>query len=124
MASRTLAPKVWPRNDTGHLCSHFTGQADGGATLNFKGAVGTDVPPHHGRRRLGTTRRESKPDEGPLEQDSPGRLKDVAAGPGWERPSGMTTHGLQTTWGGRRSFQDLVWEEGIASSLAWPPGRT
>lgn len=22
----TLAPKVWPRNDTDHLCSHFLGQ--------------------------------------------------------------------------------------------------
>lgn len=82
MASRTLAAKVWPRNDTGHLCSHFTGQAGGGATLNFKGAVGTDVPPHHGRRRLRTTRRESKPDEGLLEQDRPGTLKDVVAGLG------------------------------------------
>lgn len=24
MASRTLAPNVWPRKDRGHLCSHFT----------------------------------------------------------------------------------------------------
>lgn len=35
-----LAPKVWPRNDIGRLCSHFVGQAGGGATVNFKGRAG------------------------------------------------------------------------------------
>lgn len=39
----TLAPEVWLRNDTVHLCPHFIGQAGHsgqGAPPNFKGGVG------------------------------------------------------------------------------------